>query len=365
MEFHPVALLFPAMSDDELNELADDIRENGLRDPIVTWRGKVIEGRHRLAACLLAGVEPAFEEWNGRGSLVAFVRSKNLKRRHLTQSQRATSAAKLAEAMEREAEWLAEPKSETGGEGDSAQSCAESKRRGRGRPARSKNVPAAKAYDASVRATQQARQIKAEDPEIFDAVDRGEVSLAQAIRVVSGGVSVDGEAVRSRALASLLEVERAIGELCDSEAGANVNRDRALEALFRLRSLIVGGKRKTAKRGPFDPAEIDLPAELDTEAFRAKWREWCEYRAEKRKPVSAVAAARSIEKCRRAGEGAALAAIDDAIAADWQGLFPRGVPARQDKLSGVRDFLEGSRRRGREVAPGLELIGANDDFSNP
>lgn len=365
MEFHPVALLFPAMSEEELNELAEDIREHGLRDPIVTWREKVIEGRHRLAACRLAGVEPTFTEWNERGSLVAFVRSKNLRRRHLTQSQRATSAAKLAEAMEREAEWLAEPRPQNERESNSAQSCAESKRRGRGRPAKSKNVAAAKEYGASVRSTQQARQVKAENPEMFDAVDRGEVSLADAVRVVSGGpAAVDGEAIRTRALESLLEVERALGALCETDAGANVNRDRAMQTLFRLRSLIAGGKRKAAKRGPFSPAEIDLPPELDTEAFRAKWREWCAYRSEKRKPVSAVAAARSIEKCRRAGEAASLAAIDDAIAADWQGLFPRGVPAGRDKLSGVRDFLAGSRRRGREVAPGMELIGANDDFQS-
>lgn len=365
MEFHPVALLFPAMSDDDLQELADDIQERGLLDPIVTWRGKVIEGRHRLAACRLAGVEPVFEEWNGRGSLIAFVRSKNLKRRHLTPSQRATSAAKLADAMEREAEWLAAPKPAINAKNNSAQACAEFERRGPGRPSRSKNAVAAKECGASVRATQQARQIMADAPEVFEAVDRGEVSLHEAAEQVRGPAPVDGETIRNRALASLLDVERALGDLCETEAGGNVNRDKALAALFRLRSLIVGGARKVARRGPFNPAEIDLPVELDTEAFRAKWREWCEYRADKRKPVSAVAAARSLEKCRAAGAEAACRAIDDAIAADWQGLFPKanGAADANDKLAGVREILSGPSRprRGQTVAPGVELLEGGGD----
>ena len=34
MEWHPAANIFPMMSDDEVQALADDIRENGQRVPI-------------------------------------------------------------------------------------------------------------------------------------------------------------------------------------------------------------------------------------------------------------------------------------------------------------------------------------------
>ena len=95
IEIHPVATMFPEMNEAELAELADDIRENGLIEPIWTHAGKVIDGRNRLAACQFAGVEPTFREWKGNGSLVGFVMSLNLHRRHLTASQRATLAVEI------------------------------------------------------------------------------------------------------------------------------------------------------------------------------------------------------------------------------------------------------------------------------
>ena len=49
--FHPACLLFPRLADDELRALADDIRQNGLLNPIVTLDGAILDGRNRLAAC--------------------------------------------------------------------------------------------------------------------------------------------------------------------------------------------------------------------------------------------------------------------------------------------------------------------------
>lgn len=96
MEFHPVAAIFPLMPAEERKALAADILANGLREEIWTFDGKIIDGRNRFLACRDAGVEPRFREWDGVGSLVSFVVSLNLTRRHLTESQRAMVAAKLA-----------------------------------------------------------------------------------------------------------------------------------------------------------------------------------------------------------------------------------------------------------------------------
>jgi len=51
---------------------------------------------HRWIACQQLGISPQLKEWNGSGSLVEFVVSLNLHRRHLNESQRAMVAAKLA-----------------------------------------------------------------------------------------------------------------------------------------------------------------------------------------------------------------------------------------------------------------------------
>lgn len=82
----------------EMEALAADISANGLRQPIVTWRGMIVDGRNRLAACEIAGVEPAYAEmeFTGDRDVVAYVISTNMTRRHLTVSQRAHAAALLA-----------------------------------------------------------------------------------------------------------------------------------------------------------------------------------------------------------------------------------------------------------------------------
>jgi type I restriction enzyme M protein len=87
----------------DLQELADDIKARGLLNDIVLYQGKVLDGRSRLSACKLAGVEPRFVEWEGEGSPTEWVISQNLFRRHLTTGQRAVVAYDLLPMMEAEA----------------------------------------------------------------------------------------------------------------------------------------------------------------------------------------------------------------------------------------------------------------------
>ena len=90
---HPYAEVFPMMGGEELMDLADDIKRNGLRDPIeVMPNGLLIEGRNRLAACKLAGVEPTFALYEGDDP-AGYVLSKNIHRRHLSPGQQAMTAA--------------------------------------------------------------------------------------------------------------------------------------------------------------------------------------------------------------------------------------------------------------------------------
>ncbi|HET6882661.1 MAG TPA: hypothetical protein VFI31_21010 [Pirellulales bacterium] len=100
---HPAAALFPLMHGSELELLVEDIVKNGLREPIVLYQGLILDGRNRLHACELAQVEPRFIGWDGEGSPLAFVLSRNLHRRHLDESQRAVIAARAKVMFKKEA----------------------------------------------------------------------------------------------------------------------------------------------------------------------------------------------------------------------------------------------------------------------
>lgn len=100
MEFHECANIFPLMDSEEFNFLCTDIAENGLLEAIWTYHHRIIDGRNRYNACLQLNIEPRYREWTGNGSLVAFIVSLNLRRRHLSTSQRAIVAARLANLSE-------------------------------------------------------------------------------------------------------------------------------------------------------------------------------------------------------------------------------------------------------------------------
>lgn len=93
VRFHELCLLFPQASDDVLADMAEDIKKYGLNEPIIVYKGQILDGRNRYLACRMAGVEPTFKEYTGDEPL-SFVVSKNLMRRHLTPSQRALSGYK-------------------------------------------------------------------------------------------------------------------------------------------------------------------------------------------------------------------------------------------------------------------------------
>lgn len=184
MKPHPIADLFPMMTDDELKSLAADIKSNGLKEPIVVLDDKILDGRNRERACRIAKVETKTVAFRGKDPL-AFVLSMNLHRRHLTQSQRAAIGVKVEELFAAQAK---ERMSKGGGDHKSqkAKSGVE-------------NLPppiapikardqAGKAMGVSGRHVGTAKKLKQAAPEKFDAVLSGEKTLTQAVREVREGV---------------------------------------------------------------------------------------------------------------------------------------------------------------------------------
>jgi hypothetical protein len=95
MRFDALAAIFPLMPAHQLAHLTADIEASGLQEPIVLLDKRILDGRNRWLACQAARVKPRFVDFRGDDP-VAFVLSANLHRRHLSESQRAMCAARLA-----------------------------------------------------------------------------------------------------------------------------------------------------------------------------------------------------------------------------------------------------------------------------
>lgn len=179
MEFHETAQLFPLMEGEEYRALVEDIRRNGLREPIWVYQGKIVDGRNRYRACRELGIQPRYREWDGKGSLVSFVVSMNLHRRHLSESQRAAIAVQMLPLLEAEAK---ERQREHGGTA----------------PGRIRTVPekfqevlggeaaeqAAKLFGTNARYVYDAKKLSQTAPDVLEEVRAGVVTLPEAKELV-------------------------------------------------------------------------------------------------------------------------------------------------------------------------------------
>ena len=104
MKLHEYVDIFPEMGEEDFNLLLEDIRENGQQIPITTHDGKVIDGKHRMKACVILGIDPITQEYDGEDAL-SYVVSANLARRHLSSSQKAIIAAKFVTTKAGNNQW--------------------------------------------------------------------------------------------------------------------------------------------------------------------------------------------------------------------------------------------------------------------
>lgn len=100
MEVHRFASSLPMASPRILEGMADSIKNNGQRRPITLLDGRILDGRNRYAACLAAGVEPKFCNYDGptdEASLANYVDDENIGRRQMTEAQCMWSRQRLQE----------------------------------------------------------------------------------------------------------------------------------------------------------------------------------------------------------------------------------------------------------------------------
>jgi hypothetical protein len=162
LSFHPASELFPLMDGPEYDALVQDIKVHGLKQRIITHKNQILDGRNRFRACCDAGTQIYhwnYEEYSGKQSPTDFVVSLNLHRRHLSESQRAMVAAKIATLQL--------------GNNQHASNEAPTQ------------TEAAKLLNVSRSNVQRARKVIASGNErIIAAVDKGALAVSKAARIV-------------------------------------------------------------------------------------------------------------------------------------------------------------------------------------
>lgn len=178
LELHPLCTLFPRLSGAEFDALRDDIKANGLRQPIVLHEGMILDGGNRYRACIEAGVEPEFTPFEG-GNLVSFVLSANLHRRHMTPGQQ---AAIVASAQDWAMSQVAGSNQHT-----TRGPATLPDHKGATLPDRLSTVAERAAQSgASERTQRMADKVAKADPELAKKVAQGAVSLPKAVETIAG-----------------------------------------------------------------------------------------------------------------------------------------------------------------------------------
>lgn len=229
---HPAADAFPMMDPGQFKLLAADVRDRGQLESIKLVRvgdeDLVLDGRNRYKACLMFGVEPRFEHYEGTDP-VGYVVTLNMRRRHLDESQRAMVAARLATLRDgqRQVGQLAE-------------------------------VPTQEAAAAMVnvgeRSVRRAREVLAKGtPELAQAVERGDVAVSQAAQMTKL------EPAEQREVVARVRASRAEGkEVNPKQVARQMARAKVAE---QIRS-----EDAPLPAGPFRVIVADPPRQYDKRA---------------------------------------------------------------------------------------------------
>jgi len=57
-KYHQYANLFPLLEGEDYNNLKEDIKKNGLLEPIYLYKDEICDGRNRYRCCIDLGIKP-------------------------------------------------------------------------------------------------------------------------------------------------------------------------------------------------------------------------------------------------------------------------------------------------------------------
>lgn len=246
---HPLAELFPLMEGEAFELLVADIEQNGLRVPLDLVDNKIVDGRNRGRACERLKIKPKTRKLPKGTDPLAYVISQNLARRHLSESQRAMAAARIATLKQ-------------GRPPKKAEKSALSQRE------------AADAFRVDRRSIQHARKVIDDaTPELVAAVDAGAISVSAAAS------AVDLTKAQQRKLAKA----SAEGGKAAAQTLRNLRRDQREKELAKSSKALPKGKYTVILADP--PWEYDdRRPNMDSDYPKMSLQEICDL------PVPSLAA---------------------------------------------------------------------------
>lgn len=165
-EQHPIGAAWPTLPEDDFKKLVASIESIGILDKIVVYEGKILDGWHRYKACMELSIKniPMVEyEGNDPGG---FVIAKNEARRHSDPSQRAFAVAQTLDICEksgRPTQYVDSKKPDKFIGLTTAQ--------------------AAKLANVGEATMRQAKAATKAEPEVQDAVKKGEIAVYEAAKL--------------------------------------------------------------------------------------------------------------------------------------------------------------------------------------
>lgn len=173
--------LIPPLTDDEYRRLEQSILDEGLREPIITWNGTIIDGHNRYSICQKHGIGcPNIErEFESRDAARIWIYSNQLGRRNLEPGQKAALVIERNEAEVREQariRKLAGKQIDLGVHGPQGYTEAEK--------GRTHEILARQA-GVSETTVKRVLGVKHRCPELYDKVRSGEITARKAYRQVT------------------------------------------------------------------------------------------------------------------------------------------------------------------------------------
>jgi protein gp37/ParB-like chromosome segregation protein Spo0J len=191
LKIHPTAARFPAIPADEFEQLVEDVKAHGLRQPIVLTAdsGTLVDGINRSRACEKAGVEPKYRmlpKSYTETDIINFIVGANLRRRDLNPGQRSSIIydinGDLEAAAAKERQQQAGEHGKEGGRGKEKPSRPRG-RKGKDRSGETREKLAKKANVGKTTMTK-TKAVKEHSPALDAKVRSGEITINEAYKRV-------------------------------------------------------------------------------------------------------------------------------------------------------------------------------------